>query len=134
MDTKSGMINVLVDGYKLFHDKIDFFQQSANLKPKNLSGKLALFKSFFTGLWYNARGRISNVQIFSRELQDEEMIHITGSNEIECIVDGDYLSWENMQWENTGDVVQGEVETEEICESKKSSMVVMEPIFLEWES
>ena len=39
-----------------------------------------------------------------------------------------------MQWTHTGEITEGEVESQEICESKGESLVILDVPFLRWES
>ena len=81
--------------------------------PSNLTEKLLIFKSFL-GFWYQAKHKVSNVNIFSKRLTLSEMVSRTAG--ADCgKTDGDYLSWETAQWVLKGKTSFAEVSVEDIC-------------------
>ena len=131
LDTRTGKAKVVSDGFKVFEEEIDYFKESKRNKPKNLN--LVVLKMRIPGLWYQVRGRFSNLQIYSRVLSDKEMIRITSNGSVDCFAYGDFLAWNEMKWENVGQIVSGEVDTEKMCTSKKPSRVYFDVNFRNWE-
>ena len=134
VDTISGMVRIYVEGSKILDAEFDYFKNSMATKPASLKNHLGVFKSRIPGLWYNGRGRISDIQVHSKLLSSDEMIHITSNNNPNCIVEGDYLAWSDMEWDITGEVIEGQLEVGDLCESKLSSTVVLHIVFTQWES
>ena len=60
---------------------------------------------------------LTNLQIHQRNLPKEEMVSITGTEE--CVVEGDYLAWGEMEWKVGGlATTWTSTTTEELCSQR----------------
>ena len=68
--------------------------------PKNLSGKLFLLKAYL-GFWFQPQNKISNLNIFSKQMTLPEMVSRTAGED--CSKSGgDYLDWKKARWDLKG--------------------------------
>ena len=104
---------------EIVHDGVmDHFVASNNVAPTNLTSKLILGKWYFQGKWLQSLGISSNVNVFGRKLSKIEMLLIT--NGTNCGLEGDYLSWNKMQWEQfNSNIVKYQVPKTEICSQER---------------
>ena len=132
LDTVSGHMLIVVNGHIMIDQIIEEFINSSNERPKSLEGRLSLFKNFNSGIWYQSRQRLTNLNVYASALTVEKMINLTdGEN---CAGKGDYLSWKEAEWKITGNVDQKSVVKEEhLCFSPKSKIVLFTDLFLDWE-
>ena len=93
LDTVSGLLRIVVNGVVVVNEEKDYFRNTKQWKPKSLEGKLFIFKSY-RSFWYQNRGIISNLNIFSSMLSVEDMVTRTAGGE-ECSSPGDYIRQEN---------------------------------------
>ena len=134
VDTVTGRIRIYVDGFVVLDEELEYFKGSTAMKPNTLKNNVGVFKSRIPGLYYNARGRVSDIQVHSTLLSADDMIHMTSNNNPNCITEGDYLKWEDMEWNITGEVIEGQSDLEELCESKVSTTVFLPVVFRQWET
>jgi hypothetical protein len=133
LDTASGHLRVVINGYTIIDEVVPSFVQSQNKKPKSLKGKIGLFKTNDKGYWYLSRTIYTNLNVHKTQLDKNAMMALTTSTN--CTVEGDYLSWTNMQWNTTGTVQNGNVSTEELCQRQASPYtVLMTQFFLQWKT
>ena len=121
VNTQSGMIQVVVDGH-VVEDKV--YQEmvaSIGNRPTNLTGRIVLGAGWANGVWGSDPSKKTNVNVFSSSLSIERMESITRGGGEECGVQGDYLSWEQMEWSLYGLAVIESVEQIQPCQ-KDSSM------------
>jgi hypothetical protein len=132
LDTVTGYMMIVVNGHIVVDQVIEEFINSSNEKPKSLKGKLGLFKNFISGFWYQSRQSLTNLNVYSSALTFDKMIDLThGKN---CSEEGDYLSWEEAQWNVTGNINQmSVVKEEDLCYRSSSNIVVFTDAFLDWE-
>ena len=89
LDTVSGLLRIVVNGVVVVNEEKDYFRNTKQWKPKSLEGKLFIFKSY-RSFWYQNRGIISNLNIFSSMMSVEDMVTRTAGGE-DCDSPGDYL-------------------------------------------
>ena len=82
--------------------------------PKDLTGKLILGATFYGGKWYPKSNKVTNLNIFSSSMSVAEMKSMTQDEN--CVKDGDYLAWENMEWILHGKASKETVDINESCE------------------
>ena len=103
----------------------------ANISPVNLPSSLTnnlVFGNLWIGMWYTSRGSVANLNVYSRQLSEAEMIDKTSG--AGCgLPDGDYLSWSDIQLRLEGAALWDSVSAAELCQ-KESSMVVFTEIML----
>ena len=76
------------------------------------------------GFWYQGRQKISNVNIYGRILSKNEMKEKCG------LSDGDFPSWEEMEWTQHGLSMTGTIEREDLCKTY-SNIILFTSAFLE---
>ena len=132
LDTVTGHMLVVVNGHIIIDQVIEEFINTADIRPKSMEGRLSLFKTFYTGYWYNSRNRLSNLNVYGSALAVDDMINITAGER--CPGEGDYLSWKESQWNVTGNINQESMVKEEgLCYRPVSNIVLFTDIFVEWE-
>ena len=132
LDTVTGHMLVVVNGHIIIDQVIEEFINTVDIRPKSLDGRLSLFKTFYTGYWYNSRNRFTNLNVYASALTVDEMINLTDGES--CPGEGDYLSWKEAQWNVTGYIDQESiVKKEDMCYQPTSNIVLFTDIFLEWE-
>ena len=93
LDTVSGLLRIVVNGVVMVNEEKDYFRNTMQWKPNSLEGKLFIFKSY-RGYWYQHRGIISNLNIFSSMMSVEDMVTRTSGGK-DCSSPGDYIRQEN---------------------------------------
>ena len=94
LDTVSGLLRIVVNGVVLVNEEKDYFRNTMQWKPNSLAQKVLIFKSYKPGFWYQNRGIISNLNIFSSMMSVEDMVTRTAGGE-DCSSPGDYIRQEN---------------------------------------
>ena len=94
--------------------------------PSNLTEKLLIFKRFI-GFWYQTKNKVSNLNIFSRQLTFTEMVRRTAGDDCGK-ADGDYLAWESAEWVLEGAARFGEVSVEDLCRKESRTKLFTSPI------
>ena len=132
LNTVTGHMLIMVNGHIVIDKVIEEFINSVNEKPKSLEGRLSLFKTSISVVWYQSRQRMTNVNVYASALTVDEMIDLT--EEENCAKEGDYLSWREAQWNVTGNVNQESmVKEEDLCHTPPSNIVLFTDKFFEWE-
>ena len=133
LNTVTGHIMlIVVNGHIIFDQVILEFTNSIEEKPKSLDDRLSIFKNYNSGIWYQSRQRLTNLNIYGSALTVDKMINLTHSEN--CSEEGDYLSWADAQWNVTGNVDQNStVKKEDLCYSSISNIVLFTDIFHNWE-
>ena len=80
-------------------------------------------------MWLQSSNKLTKLEIFSSALAVEKMIEYTVGEG--CGDDGDYLSWDEMQWSLHGKTKVEHVQAEEICTMQSLNYYYAE---FEWES
>ena len=115
LSTVSGSIKMVVDGI-LVHDIIsETLKNSANKVPTNLSGKITIGVGKYAEGWVSTDFNVTNLNVFSSSLSVGIMKQITEHNPEKCDQQGDYLNWEEMEWETHGDIHIQTVSREKPC-------------------
>ena len=115
LDTESGLLRIVVNGVKVVDEEKEEFRNTTAWKPKSLEGKILVFKEYLAGFWAQQRGKFTNMNIFTSMMSFEDMILRT-TGDRNCASSGDYLSWDEMEWSESGDVSSGTLDTEELCQ------------------
>ena len=115
LDTVSGLLRIVVNGVKVVDEEKEEFRNTTAWKPKSLEGKILVFKEYLAGFWAQQRGKFTNMNIFTSMMSLEDMMLRT-TGEADCTEPGDYLSWDEMEWSESGDVSSGTLDTEELCQ------------------
>ena len=91
LDTVSGLLRIVANGVVMVNEEKEYFRNTIQWKPKSLEGNLLLFKSYLS-FWYQHRGIISNLNIFSSMMSVENMISRTSGGK-DCSSPGDYIRY-----------------------------------------
>ena len=89
--------------------------------PQGLAGRLLLGLLQYKNNWYTSDGKISNVNIFSSALSTEAMRAVT--TEGEARRKGDYLAWEDMEWNLHGKVSKEAEQKDQIYHRKQNILL-----------
>ena len=81
--------------------------------PTDLTGKILLGTHYSYGLWIPIKNKVTNLNIFSTAHSVDVMRQNTKGGE--CIEDGDYLAWKDMDWTLQGQTVLETVDAEAPC-------------------
>ena len=84
-----------------------------NNVPTDLSGKVILGSYFISVKWRSSRSKLTKFEVFSSALSVEKMMKFTKGEG--CGDDGDYLSWDKMQWNFYVDAKIEHMLAEETC-------------------
>ena len=112
LNTASGLVQWVVDGILMENNTLADIKDSKNL-PTDLTGKIILGAWQWASKWAAYRSEVTNLNIFSSALQIELMQQYTNGGQ--CVEEGDYLAWRDMQWSLHGQAVIETVDTEEAC-------------------
>ena len=123
IDSTLNHLTVVVNGKQL-EDK-SFPIPSGVQPPSNLTGKLFISK-LYMGFWYQMKNKVSNLNIFSKQMTLPEMKSRTSGNDCGK-ADGDYLSWESAEWVLQGTASLGEVSVEDLCRKEQRIQVFTIP-------
>ena len=84
-----------------------------NIVRKDLSSKVTLGTHYDTprSKWYTSSNKFTKFEIFSSVLAVKKMMEYTVGEG--CDDDGDFLSWEDMQWNLHGEAKIEHIEAEE---------------------
>ena len=95
------------------------FARITNKVPTDLTGKVILGALYNTQkeMWQQNSNKLTKVEIFSSALTIEKMIEYTKGDG--CGDDGDYLSWNEMQWNLHGGAKVEYMEADETCTTQK---------------
>ena len=114
INVTSGLIQYVVQG-TLVLTTISEEVRDSKRQPKDLSRKLILGAISYGGSVYITQGqKVTNLNIFSSTLSIEEMKSITEGES--CLMEGDYLAWEDMEWILHGQAGIETVEKENTCQ------------------
>ena len=123
IDSTLNHLTVVVNGKKL-EDKAFPIPAGAQ-PPSNLTEKLLIFKNY-QGFWYQTKNKVSNLNIFSKQLTLSEMESRTSGTACGKS-DGDYLAWENAEWDLKGKTSFDEVTVEDLCRRESEIQVFTSP-------
>ena len=113
LDLDKEVISFVLQGVVLDDLEVKGMSKGA---PTSLDGRLSQDDSSLTVANY----MMGNMQVFGRKLSNEEMVSITSGED--CGREGDYLAWQDMQWDVKGKV-RGwvNVTRNEMCTSKTAA-------------
>ena len=114
LDTESGLLRIVVNGIEVVDEEKEEFRNTTAWKPQSIEGKILVFKEYLTGFWAQQRGKFTNMNIITSMTSLEDMMLRT-TGEADCRGPGDYLSWDEMEWRESGDVTSGTMDVEELC-------------------
>ena len=128
LNTVSGLVQWVARGELVDNQTLTGI---TNNVPTDLSGKLILGSYYDTyfAKWYESSNKLTKLEIFSSVLDVEKMIEYTKGEG--CVDDGDYLSWDSMQWNLHGAARIEHKEAEEICRLQRFSFYAAG---FEWQS
>ena len=113
----SGLYQVVANGF-LVENRI-LPQDILTAMPIDLSKKIVLGS---TGIYVDpSANMVTNLNIFSTAHTLDDMRQKTGGED--CIDDGDYLAWSEMEWTLYGQTVIDTVDDGEACHGEPSSIV-----------
>ena len=111
LNSTSGVYQIIVDG--IFVSNGTLSQSHWANFPQNLSGKVVIGAYEMYGHWPSARNKVTNLNIFSKAHPVSWMRSTTLGGE--CVEDGDYLAWKDMQWTLHGQAAFERVDLEQTC-------------------
>ena len=90
LDTVSGLLRIVVNGREVINEEKEYFKNTFVMKPASLAGKVLLFKGYLSGIWYQYRNTISNMNFFKSLMTVKDMVAKTAGS-TGCSSLGDYL-------------------------------------------
>ena len=112
LNTLSGLVQWVARGKLVDNSTLT---QLTNNVPKDLRGKIILGSDYFSykAKWISSSNKLTKLEIFSSALDVKKMMEYTKGEG--CGDDGDYLSWDKMQWNLHGKARIEHMEAEETC-------------------
>ena len=131
IDMVSGHVQMIINGQLILDQVVKELTGYTEVRPQSLQGHLLLGKEWLGGLWYQGRQLLSNLNIYGRILSKDEMKEKTFGSE--CgLSDGDFLSWEEMEWTLHGLSRTDTIDREDLCK-KYSNIILFTSPFLQQE-
>ena len=115
INTTSGLSHWVVEGTLVMSNISEEVKNSRN-RPRDLKGKLILGARSYSGLWQAASSKVTNLNIFSSALSIEKMTRTTRAGN--CVEEGDYLAWGDMEWILHGQASMEAVDKEDPCKGE----------------
>ena len=91
LDIANGTAKVVVDGNVLEDASYVDLKKVADTRPQNFSIKV--------GFGHGIHSKWANMNMFMKPLSVERMVAMTSAGGQECGAPGDFLSWQEMEWE-----------------------------------
>ena len=116
INSKSGLVQWVVGGILVENSTVPRIKENMNNRPTDLTGKIVVgvYQDPLSSQWWTIRNQVlANMNIFSRALTINEMIENTKAEH--CNVEGDYLAWQDMQWNLHGEAAIESVNLVETC-------------------
>ena len=113
LNTVSGLVQWVARGVLVDNSTAPGITDSKRI-PTDLTGKIIL-GAFHYQKWLSRSNKVTNLNIFSSALPVEKMQEYTKGGECAEDEGGDYLSWDEMNWNLHGHAVIEEVNVEEPC-------------------
>ena len=105
LSMQTGSIKWVLDGNLVLNVSSDTLKKSAEKAPTDLSGRIIIGATKHLEGWKSTSNEVGSMSVFSSALSEEMMKEKTGVNAGEnCKEGGDYLSWEDMDWETHGKI------------------------------
>ena len=129
IDMVSGHVQMIINGQLIVDQVVKELTGYAEMRPRSLQGNLLLGKEWMGGFWYQSRQLTSNLNVYGRILSKDEMKEKTFGSE--CgLSDGDFLSWEAMEWTLHGLSKMGTIDRDDLCK-KYSNIILFTSPFLQ---
>ena len=129
IDMVSGHVQMIINGQLIVDQVVKELTGYAEMRPQSLQGNLLLGKEWMGGFWYQSRQLTSNLNVYGRILSKDEMKEKTFGSE--CgLSDGDFLSWEAMEWTLHGLSKMGTIDRDDLCK-KYSNIILFTSPFLQ---
>ena len=129
IDMVSGHVQMIINGQLIVDQVVKELTGYAEMRPQSLQGNLLLGKEWMGGFWYQSRQLTSNLNVYGRILSKDEMKEKTFGSE--CgLSDGDFLSWEEMEWTLHGLSKMGTIDRDDLCK-KYSNIILFTSPFLQ---
>ena len=129
IDMVSGHVQMIINGQLIVDQVVKELTGYAEMRPRSLQGNLLLGKEWMGGFWYQSRQLTSNLNVYGRILSKDEMKEKTFGSE--CgLSDGDFLSWEEMEWTLHGLSKMGTIDRDDLCK-KYSNIILFTSPFLQ---
>ena len=129
IDMVSGHVQMIINGQLIVDQVVKELTGYAEMRPQSLQGNLLLGKEWMGGFWYQSRQLTSNLNVYGRILSKDEMKEKTFGSE--CgLSDGDFLSWEEMEWTLHGLSKMGTIDGDDLCK-KYSNIILFTSPFLQ---
>ena len=123
-DDNYACFHILVVNGILAHDIIsDVLMKAVEKSSTNLAGKIIIGATRWPAGWKHVSTNITRMNIFSYALSVNTMIATTKHKFDNCDSDGDYLSWDEMEWETHGDVTTHIVGSDQPCKKELDIML-----------
>ena len=100
---KLGSIKWVLDGLLVVDTTSDSLSAVADNLPINLSEKILLGATKERSGWKQNIFKVADINVFSTALSEDLMKAVTKAGFCD-VMDGDYLSWEDMEWEAHGEI------------------------------
>ena len=113
IDDQSKLLNIVMNGYHVFEYTVD--ETFLSQKPTKVNENII----FGDVIWWTMRetflseSSVSNMNIFNGALKIKDMVEKTNSEN--CTKAGDFLSWESMNFDITGEPEITFEETKDLC-------------------
>ena len=116
INSETGHLQWVADGSLVDNATVSQLKDVKN-KPTDLSGKIVLgaFQHTASKKWtlsYSFHNQITNLNIYSTALTIKEMQQNTIQN---CGLVGDYLAWQDIQWDIKGETKIYQIDAKEAC-------------------
>ena len=122
---QTGSIKLVINGI-LVHDIIsDVLMKAVEKSPTNLAGKIIIGATRRAEGWEHRNTIITQMNIFSYALSKTAMKARTEhkSGNCEDSGNGNYLSWDEMEWEMHGDITTHFVDNNQSCKNESDIML-----------
>ena len=121
---QSGSIKLVMNGILVLDFISDALMRAVERCPTNLAGKIIVgaTKTASSG-WKQANTNITHVNIFSKVLPVKAMKAKTEHKFKDCEESGDYLSWNEMEWEMHGDITTHIIDSDQPCKNESDILL-----------
>ena len=113
-----GSVKWVIDGILVHDITSDSLRQARDKASTDLTEKIMIGAVRFAAGWKLANNKVTSMNIFSSALSLNTMKDQTEHNPENCDSEGDYLSWEEMEWETHGDASIDIVNKEQPCKKE----------------
>ena len=121
VDTSNGTLEAAVNGNQLAPETDIKKEPLITNKPDRLLNRLVIGMSHTWGEELQMIGSVSNVQVFS-PARDQDLTTLSGSP---CATAGDLMTWEDMEWNTSGDEVSEEESGYSVCYGHEANYTLL---------